>query len=300
MRGGRPEWEKFSQQELQEKIENSKTIKEFIKSLGYNAYRSDIKNNIVRKYPNLDFSKFTNGIFQDLTKETFGKLTVIERDLSKTDQVWWKCRCECGNFISIRAYSLKDKNHGVKSCGCLLEESRYNKIKKLDGQKFGHLTVIERDYSISDNRVRYLCECDCVNRTKVIVLADNLRRNHTTSCGCILSLGEERVQIILSELGINFKKEYSFKDLLSKRNCPLRFDFAIFDNNDNIIGLIECQGQQHYTAQSFFGGEEQFYKQKENDSLKKEYCVKNNIPLYEIPYWDYTKISKEYIQDLIK
>lgn len=299
MKGGKPEWEKFSKQELQEKINNSKTIKDFIKSLGYSTYRSDIKNNILIKYPDLDFSKFTNGIFQDLTNKVFGRLTVIGRDFSKTDQVWWKCKCECGNITSVRAYALKDKEKGVKSCGCLIEESRYNKIKKLDGQRFGHLKVISRDFSIADGRVRYLCECDCKNRTKLVVLADNLRRGHTTSCGCTRSIGELKIAEILCKNNIKFKKEFSFNDLLSDKGRPLRFDFAIFKNN-KIFCLIECQGIQHYEAVDFFGGQEKYLQQKRYDKLKKEYCINNQINIIEIPYWDYNKINEEYINEKVK
>ena len=30
-----------------------------------------------------------------------------------------------------------------------------------------------------------------------------------------------------------------------------------------------------------------------------EYCDKNNIPLIEIPYWDYNKLDINYLKELI-
>lgn len=60
------------------------------------------------------------------------------------------------------------------------------KAKDLTGKKFGRLTVLKRanDYIQSNGRKRimWLCECDCGNHIEV--MGDNLRNNHTQSCGC--------------------------------------------------------------------------------------------------------------------
>lgn len=53
----------------------------------------------------------------------------------------------------------------------------------LTGQKFGRLTVIERDKSKNNCAVFWLCRCDCGNITSVN--GGNLRGGHTHSCGCI-------------------------------------------------------------------------------------------------------------------
>ena len=57
------------------------------------------------------------GKFIDLTGQRFGRLTVIERDTSRKDKVYWWCKCDCGNTKSIRAAHLRSK--AIKSCGCL-------------------------------------------------------------------------------------------------------------------------------------------------------------------------------------
>ena len=46
-----------------------------------------------------------------------------------------------------------------------------------------------------------------------------------------------------------------------------------------MLGLIEYQGTQHYEPTSCFSnkGKLQFH-----DKMKKEYCLKNNIPLLEL------------------
>lgn len=40
-------------------------------------------------------------------------------------------------------------------------------------------------------------------------------------------------------------------------------------------------------------------EQRENDKKKREYCLKNNIPLIEILYKDYEKIDADYLLNLI-
>lgn len=57
---------------------------------------------------------------RDLTGQTFGKLTVIERAGSdKHGNALWKCQCDCSekNIITVVSYDLI--NGHTKSCGCL-------------------------------------------------------------------------------------------------------------------------------------------------------------------------------------
>lgn len=57
--------------------------------------------------------------------------------------------------------------------------------KKIDltGQTFGKLTVLEEAQERNrSGSVCWVCQCECGNI--VIVNGDNLRRNHTKSCGC--------------------------------------------------------------------------------------------------------------------
>ena len=57
-------------------------------------------------------------------------------------------------------------------------------MKKIDliGQRFGRLTVMAPAESAKNGQARWLCRCDCGN--ECTVLAQNLRRGHTSSCGC--------------------------------------------------------------------------------------------------------------------
>lgn len=98
------------------------------------------------------------------------------------------------------------------------------------------------------------------------------------------SRGEIKIEDILNFAGLSFQPEYSFQNLLSNTGHPLRFDFAVFDDNDELDFLIEYQGIQHYEPRPSFGGIPGLKKQQYNDMLKREYCKKYGIPLVLIPY----------------
>ena len=109
------------------------------------------------------------------------------------------------------------------------------------------------------------------------------------------SRGEIKIEEILQKAELNFTEEFSFPDLISSSGKPLRFDFAVFDDNDELDFLIEFQGIQHYEPKSKFGGYSGLRKQQFNDMKKREFCAKNGIRLVIIPYWDEGRINYDYI-----
>ena len=102
------------------------------------------------------------------------------------------------------------------------------------------------------------------------------------------SRGEIKIHEILEQNGMNFKEEYEFPGLKAPSGRPLRFDFAVFDDDGNLDFLIEYQGKQHYQAVSKFGGNRGLYQQKYNDNLK-------GITLIEVPYTEENIISYDYL-----
>ena len=112
------------------------------------------------------------------------------------------------------------------------------------------------------------------------------------------SYGQIKIEDILNQAGLDFKEEYSFDDLVSSSGHPLRFDFAVFDDDGDIDFLIQYQGIQHYKPKSKFGGMTGLKKQQFYDMRKREYCKKHNINLILIPYWDEEIITYDYIMKL--
>lgn len=57
------------------------------------------------------------------------------------------------------------------------------------------------------------------------------------------SRGEIKIHEILEANELNFKEEYEFPGLKSPNGRPLRFDFAVFDDDGELAFLIEFQGK---------------------------------------------------------
>lgn len=240
----------------------------------------------------------------DLTGKRFGKYIVLRRDdtkpKGKTCKVYWLCQCDCGTIKSVRADHLK--SGATTSCGCEHKKIVSEKATiDLTGQRFGQLTVIEKVNNPRENNDRsayWLCKCDCGGET--ITSGHSLKIGKSNSCGCVKSLGEMKINNFLRLLNIPFIRQYSFFNLVSDKGIPLKFDFAIFNNEHSLLCVIEYQGEQHYTCREQGWNNRENYKRLiRSDTLKKEYCKENNIKLIEIPYWDYKTLDETYLMEAI-
>jgi len=109
---------------------------------------------------------------------------------------------------------------------------------------------------------------------------------HLMGCSCPVcqeSSGESAIRAWLSDHNIPFEAQYTFDDCKHKR--PLPFDFYVPTMNT----CIEYDGKQHFKPQGYYDAEEADVKLKLVqfcDSIKNEYCKKNNITVIRIPYTD--------------
>lgn len=206
------------------------------------------------------------------------KWTALRFDHSrkKTDVI---CQCECGTIKPVNLQNLI--NNKSKDCGCgrkkKLSEVRLN---NLEGQRFGKLTVLELLPERNNlKRCMYRCLCDCGNET--IVAAVSLRTGHTQSCGCLVSKGNMKIGQILSNLNIEFRREYQ----INFNDTYYKFDFYLPQYNL----MIEYDGEQHFAPARYHGANEEknledFKKVQERDKIKNQYCEENHINLLRIPY----------------
>lgn len=111
---------------------------------------------------------------------------------------------------------------------------------------------------------------------------------------CSESYGERKIRQFLIGDNVIYVYQKIFKDCKDKRALPFDFYLPEYDI------CIEYQGIQHYKPIEYFGGQKTFENQILRDSIKREYCQKNNIFLCEIPY--YSNIDDELIKlyNLIK
>ena len=76
---------------------------------------------------------------KDLKGCRYGRLTVLER-VSDDDNLYWRCRCDCGNICICHKERLKSGL--TRSCGCLQAEQR--KVNMKNAIHFVDGTCIER------------------------------------------------------------------------------------------------------------------------------------------------------------
>ena len=212
-------------------------------------------------------------------------LTAIEFIGTKNNNSIFKFLCDCGNIIISSACSVKSGH--TKSCGCQAKETAHKKYEEIwnsfIGTKINFLTAT-KFIGTENRKAMFEFECECGNKT--ILAARDVKSGHIKSCGCIgSSYGEAYISKLLDDSKILYKKQQTFEDLRTEdTNHPLRYDFAILNENNEIIRLIEYDGRQHFQPVSHFGGEEEFARRRYLDNLKNQYALSHNIPLVRIPY----------------
>lgn len=240
----------------------------------------------------------------DITGKKFGRLTPLYATTERNNQglILWECQCDCGKIVKLPGSYIKRGR--VLSCGCLksdmlTERNIQSGIQIQIGDQFGLLTVIQklglRKQNSRDSQESWsLCQCQCGN---IIEVRDNnLKTGTTKSCGCVNSHGEFLIAKLLRENDINFSQQYSFQNLHGIRGGLLKFDFAIFRDNQ-LYELIEFDGKQH-----IFGPDGKWKESysletlQQHDKLKDKYCKEHNFKLIRIPYYDIDKISLEYLE----
>lgn len=249
-----------------------------------------------------DCPKQTQPLKNSLVDKVFGRLTVLERAPNKItpggqSKVQYKCKCDCGNETMVLATHLSSGH--TTSCGCLQKEiaSKLFSSENLIGKTYGKLTVIGLAEEQKKGHQVWKCKCECGNYADVTTQA--LNAGQRKSCGCLVSEAEWSMSNILKGNNINFVPQYKIPECSHIR--PLPFDFAVLDDEKQLVMLIELQGQQHYQPYTFCSESKE--QQKENfeyrqklDLIKKTYCENNKIPLLIIKYDNFSKMEQIFFE----
>ena len=233
---------------------------------------------------------------KDLRGKKSGMLTPLyplkER---KNKNIVWHCLCDCSNECDVNARHLDGKH--TCSCGCLQKKHAIQHCKKrkinLLGQTFGQLTVIaETEQRKYGGQIVWECKCNCGNIC--YVSSSNLITGGTKSCGCTKSHGEQKIKDILQQNNIIFETQKTFKTCCFPNTKMFAFfDFYLPEYNL----LIKYDGIQHFKATNKgWNTEENYFKTKQRDEYKNNWCKENNIPLIRIPY---THLNNLCLNDLL-
>ena len=118
---------------------------------------------------------------------------------------------------------------------------------------------------------------------------------------CVLSSGARKVADFLMNYGLKYTTEVTFDGLVGQGGNNLRYDFAILSDKDEILALIEYDGEFHYYAigdKDIDKSTETLKRVQFHDRLKNKYCEDNNIPLVRVPFFKEDNLE-ELVYELI-
>lgn len=234
----------------------------------------------------------------------FHHLTAIRMDDSKESKigkhVYWICKCDlCENEKSIRSSDLISGY--AKDCGCqFIKRVSDSMTQDLNGRKFGHLDVLERDMSIghkSGQHARWVCKCDLCGNIESVASTTLLKRGKDRCKLCAgVSMGEQKICEILDGDNISYVHDKPYLNCkYPETGGTLRFDFRINKDSDCDY-IIEFDGEQHFKPVPMYDDGHSFQERVKRDQFKNDWCKENGIPLIRIPY---RRLAKLNINDLL-
>lgn len=162
---------------------------------------------------------------------------------------------------------------------------KYAPEKRLNKKSTEEFIVMSKE--IHDNKYTYEKTNYVSDRAKVIITCP-LHGEFEQSCNahlrgqgcpsCKESRGEKIISSFLNKYDINFVRQKTFPDC--KDESHLRFDFYL----PSARTCIEFDGIQHFQPLKCFGGHVSYFKLKNRDKIKNDYCEDNYINLVRIRY----------------
>ena len=159
------------------------------------------------------------------------------------------------------------------------------------GDKFGTFEVVKilSSTEFGGHQSRAIIKCSICGAERECLYHHLMNLNVACECFKSHSTGEMLIKNYLDRHNYSYKTEYTFEELRGIGGGILRYDFAIFKNNE-LRCLIEYDGEQHFSeAGTYFNehGQVQIH-----DGMKDKYALTNNIPLLRIPYKDAYKAEE--------
>lgn len=209
-------------------------------------------------------------------------------------KVWWICK-DCSHEWKTSIIYRTEQGTNCPKCSGNLRRTQEEFIEKIFSLVGLEYTVLGTYINSVTNVLMKHNECG----HEYPVLPSNFTKNNGNRCPlCFESIGERTIRGVLTVNNLIFIKQYRIDECRYKN--PLPFDFAVFDNENNLQLLIEFDGSQHEKPVKFFGGEKAFKALVKRDAIKTNYCNVNNIPLIRISYRDIEHIEEVLTLELIK
>lgn len=207
-------------------------------------------------------------------------------------KVWWKCNVADDHEWQAM---INRRKHG-NNCPCCCKSGGRKKlsISNCFASKYPklicqwHPTKNENKtpfntYATSNEKINWICE----KKHEWNACVENRSKGHGCPI-CKNSKGENKIRDYLINNNIKFESEFKFN------KNKMRFDFAVSEIRNS---MIEFNGSQHYYPVDFGSKIKHakyisFNKNIINDNKKIKFCLKNNISILIIPYWDLNNVNQ--------
>ena len=233
----------------------------------------------------------------------FGKLTVIRRDYSpksEENSIWYECKCDCGNMVSVRKKLLL--NGMTRSCGCLHEETFRNKrmypdwLRPLMVDDEEKRRLDEKTINLYSDEVTIGCTvCGKPFKRTIKYPTDNdFRKPICQTCNYRTSQFEEDVALCVNRLCEGMKDEDGnpIEVMRHVRGIIGKLEYDIYIPQMGIA--IECNGDYWHS--------EKAHTDSKYHHNKWEESVKAGVRLVQIFESDWTlrrAVYEEFIKDLL-
>lgn len=224
--------------------------------------------------------------------EDFKSIGLTVLDEYKDIHTCIKCQNEEGYYVYTKYISVKNNITNFlifhpTNPYTIENIKHYIKINNIQ------VKLLSEEYKNSDHKLEFKCNCGQIYYSTW----DSFRNNEKYSCDICSgnkSKGEMKVEEWLKKNNISYISEYKTDECRNKN--PLPFDFAIFDNNNELKAFIEVDGIQHFEPVEIFGGQARFEERQKLDKIKDCYADKIKAKMIRIPYWEFK--HGEYIDKL--
>lgn len=255
--------------------------------------------NIKNKYPEIPVGRAT-----DMTGERYGRLTALYRTEHPSKNAYWVLKCDCGEYVVVRATSIRYGN--TKSCGCFSRDtaSLTHRID-LTGQTFNMLTAIKASEERSHNQeVIWHCSCECGNKTTAT--GNELTSGRKQSCGC--GIQYDLTGKVFGRLtAIERIKNHNFRNARWLCSCECGSESEVFGSNltnghtkscgcitgsigeENIAEILRENGVKFIREQTF----DDLINPKTNAPLKCDFAIFKDGKLSHIIEFDGVQHFKE-------
>lgn len=207
-------------------------------------------------------------------------IEVIEKYINSSTKILHKCKIDGYEWLATPNHILR--NSGCPVCSGTKKRTQKEYIEEV-AKINSNITVVE-EYKSNKTKILHKCKiCGCEWRVKPTDILSGF------GCPkCSASKGEKMIAAWLDEKNILYEPQKKFDDC--RNVLSLSFDFYL----PNYDILIEYNGKQHYEPVDYFGGQKRFESQVKRDNIKRDYCQRKDIFLFEIPY--YSNLNEELIK----